>query len=68
MTVSDDNKNKAWKSCHEDFLNTEFAWEWSGLSETDKIRGALSLIGKGTIRESISKMKNGKGAGSSGVM
>ena len=46
----------------------EFAWEWSGLSETDKIRGALSLIGKGTIRESISKMKNGKGAGSSGVM
>ena len=49
-------------------MKTEFAWDWSSLSQAKKVRGAPCLTGKDMIRESIRKMKNGKFAGSSSVV
>ena len=68
MAVSDEDKNKAWKSCHEKFLSTEFAWDWSGLSQADKNSNAPRLTDKDVIRKTISKMMNGRAAGSSDVV
>ena len=48
-------------------MNTEFAWDRNSSSVTDKVSEAPSLIDRDLIRESISKMMNGKAAGSSGV-
>ena len=49
-------------------MKTEFAWDWSSLSQAKKVSGAPCLTGKDMIRESIRKMKNGKFAGSSSVV
>ena len=67
MAVSGEDKNKAWKSYHEKPFNTEFVWDRNSSSVTDKVSEAPSLIDRDLIRESISKMMNGKAAGSSGV-
>ena len=49
-------------------MNTEFAWDRNSLSQADKITSIPCSINKDTVRESISKIKNGKTAELSGVV
>ena len=62
-----EKKKRAWKIYHEQLLNTEFAWDRNSLSQADKIISIPCSINKDTVRESISKIKNGKTAELSGV-
>ena len=56
------------KIYHEQILNTEFAWDRNSLSQADTITSIPCSIDKDTVRESISKIKNGKAAELSGVV
>ena len=49
-------------------MNTEFAWDRNSLSQADTGSVIPDLIYKDIVRESISKMKNGKAVGLSGVV
>ena len=49
-------------------MNTEFAWDRNSLSQADTITSIPCSIDKDTVRESISKIKNGKAAELSGVV
>ena len=49
-------------------LITEFALNRNSLSQADTIKNVRHFIDKDMIRESISKMKNGKAAGPSGLV
>ena len=62
LAVGDEDKKIAWRKYREDLLNTEFAQSNNSLSQADTISVPHSLD-KNMARESISKMKNGKGAG-----
>ena len=53
---------------YEKLLNTEFAWDRNSLSQTDTVIGGLCLKYKDKVRESVSKIKNGKAAGPPGVV
>ena len=66
--IIDEEKKRAWKSCHEKLLNTEFVWDSKSLSQADTITSIPCSIDKDTVRESISKIKNGKAAELSGVV
>ena len=68
LTVSDEDKEIAWKSHQEKLFITEFAWDRNSLSQTDTVSSIPCLIDKGMVRESISKTKNEKNAGPSGVV
>ena len=49
-------------------MNTEFAWDGNSLSQADTITSVPYSIDKDTVRESISKIKNGKTAELPGVV
>ena len=49
-------------------MNTEFAWDRNSLSQADAGSVIPDLIYKDIVRESISKMKNGKAVGLSVVV
>ena len=49
-------------------MNTEFAWDRNSLSQADKITSLPCSIDKDTVRESVSKIKNGKAGELSGVV
>ena len=49
-------------------MNTEFAWDRKSLSQTDTITSIPCSIDKDMVRESISKIENGKAAELSGVV
>ena len=67
MAVSNEGKNSlkklSWKH-----LNTDLAWDRNSLSQADTVINVHHLIEKDMVRESISKMKNGKAAGPLGVV
>ena len=56
------------KSDHEKFLNLEFTWSRYSLSQADTVSSVSHLIDQNIVRESITKMKNGKAAGPSGLL
>ena len=64
----DEEKKKAWKIYQEKLLNTEVAWDRNSLFQADIITSIPCSIDKDMIRESISKIKNGKAAERSGVV
>ena len=64
LAVSDQDQKIAWKSYHEDL----FTWDRNSLTQTDTISGVPRLIGKDMVRESISKIKYGKAAQTSGLV
>ena len=66
--IIDEEKKRAWKSYHEKLLNTQFAWGRNSLSQADTISSILCPIDKDMLRESISKINNGKAAELSGVV
>ena len=49
-------------------MNREVAWDRNSLSQTDTFTWIPLLKNKDMVRESISKMKNGKAAGPTGVV
>ena len=49
-------------------MNTEFTWDRNSLSQADTITSIPYSIDKDMVRESISKKKNRKAAGLSGVV
>ena len=49
-------------------MSTEFAWDQSSLSQADKVSNLPRLTDKDVIRETISKMMNGRAAGSSDIV
>ena len=49
-------------------MNTESAQDRNTLSQTNIVSCLPRLIGKDIVRKPISKIKNGKAAGSSGVV
>ena len=63
-----EEKKRAWKTYHKKLLNTEFTWDRNSLSQADTITSIPCSIDKDTVRESISKIKNGKVAELSGVV
>ena len=62
MAVSDAYKKMAGKSYNEKFSNTQFAWDRNSLSKADTVSGIPCLIEKGMVRESLTKLRNGKAA------
>ena len=56
------------RTYHEKLLNTEFAWDRNSLFQADTITIIPYSIDKDMVRESISKKKNRKAAGLSGVV
>ena len=68
LTVSDEDKEIAWRSHQEKLFITEFARDMNSLSQTDTVSSIPCLIDKGMVGESISKIKNEKNAGPSGVV
>ena len=63
-----EEKKRTWKTYHEKLLNTEFAWDRNSLFQADTITIIPYSIDKDMVRESISKKKNRKAAGLSGVV
>ena len=68
LAVSDVYKKMARKSYDEKLSNTQFAWDRNNLSKADTVSGIPCLIEKAMVHESISKLRNGKAAGPSGVV
>ena len=68
LVVSDKNEKMTCKSYHEKLLITEFAQDRNRLFQTDIVSYVPHLIDKDMVRKPISKIKNGKAAGSSGVV
>ena len=69
--ISDEEKKRAWKSYHEKFLKTEFPCDRNSLSQADTITDTITItcsIDKDMVRDSISKITNGKAVKLSGVM
>ena len=67
LAGSDEDMKISWKSCHEKLYNTEFACDMNTLSQADTVSSVPCLIDKGMVRHSISKARNGKAAGLSGL-
>ena len=64
LTLSIDDKLKAWQSHYQKLLNVEFPWNAENLSEEAPVEGpAIKMVSK-----AISKMKSGKAAGPSGII
>ena len=63
-----EEKKRTWKTYHEKLLNTEFAWDRNSLFQADTITIIPYSIDKDMVRESISKKRNRKAAGLSGVV
>ena len=61
LAVSEEDKKIALKCYHEKLLNTEFALDKNSLSQANPANRVLLITDKEKDRQSISKMKNGKG-------
>ena len=57
--IIDEEKKRAWKTFHEKLLNKEFPWDRNSFSKA----ALLNRQRNGTVRDLISKIKNGKSAG-----
>ena len=68
VAVSDEDKKIAWESYHEKFPSIVFVWYINSLSQAHTVSGATCLIDKDLVRKSVSKMKNGKATGTSGLV
>lgn len=66
LDLSDEDKKIAWKSYYEKLLNKVFAWDTDSLSQVFTDSGVPHLMDKDMVRESLSTMKNGNAAGTSG--
>ena len=68
LTLSIDDKLKAWQSHYQKLLNVEFPWNAENLSEEAPVEGPAIKITSEMVSKAISKMKSGKAAGPSGII
>lgn len=59
LAVEGEDKNIAWETYHQEILNIVFSCNKNSTSEAHS-RRCISLMDKDKVRESISKMKDGK--------
>ena len=57
--VIDEENKRAWKSCHEKLLNTEFARDSKSLFQADTITSIPCSVDKDMVRELINKKWKG---------
>ena len=68
LAVTDGEKLKAWKEHYQRLLNEEFPWKKEDLDIAQPVIGPCPEIDKESVRTALSKMKNGKASGTSGVV
>ena len=68
LAVSNEDKKIALKNYHEKLMNRSFSWNSNSLSQANKVSDRPCLKNKDIVRESVSKLKNRKAAGPSGVV
>ena len=68
LSLSDDEKLKAWVEHYSRLLNVEFEWPSDLLPETPPVEGPPPPVTAALIRKAISKMKCGKAAGPTGII
>ena len=68
LAITDDDKLKAWVEHYARLLNVEFDWPKDMLPEIPPNDGPPPTISSDMIRKALSKMKNGKAAGPSGII
>ena len=65
---SDPEKLMAWKEHYQRLLNEEFDWDESHLIMDSPVEGPAPWISKPVVIKALARMKDGKAAGSSGVV
>ncbi len=68
MSISDEDKQKAWLEHYERLLNVEFDWDADHLSEEPPVEGPPIPITLDMVKEAIAKMSLGKAPGPSGII
>ena len=68
LTLSIDDKLKAWQSHYQKLLNVEFPCNAENLSEEAPVEGPAIKITSEMVSKAMSKMKSGKAAGPSGII
>ena len=68
LSLSDEEKMKAWVEHYARLLNVEFEWESHLLPEVAPVEGPPPPLTKDLIRKALRKMKCGKAAGTSGII
>ena len=68
LSLSDEDKMKAWVEHYARLLNVEFEWPSDLLPEVPPVEGPQPPVTLDLIRKALGKMKCGKAAGPSGVV
>ena len=68
LLVSKKDKKVPWKSHHQKLLNIGFVWDKETLTEAGTASGVLYLKENDIVKDSISKIKNGKTTGLKGLV
>ena len=68
LALTDEDKMKAWVEHYSRLLNVEFEWPSNELPEVAPTAGPPPGVSTAQIRKAISKMRNGKAAGPSGII
>ena len=68
LTLTVDDKLKAWQSHYQKLLNVEFPWNAANTSEEAPVEGPAIKITPEMASKAISNMKSGKAAGPSGII
>ena len=68
LSLSNEEKMKAWVEHYVRLLNVEFEWPSDSLPEVAPVAGPPPGVSKELVRKALSRMKSGKAAGPSGVL
>ena len=68
LSLSDDDKMKAWVEHYSRLLDVEFEWPSDLLPEVPPVEGPPPPVTVTHIRKALNKMKQGKAAGPSGII
>ena len=68
LSLSDEDKMKAWVEHYARLLNVEFEWPSDSLPDAPPVSGPPPCVTDALIRKALSKMKPGKAAGPSGII
>jgi hypothetical protein len=73
IVTEEDKVREVWQEYFRNLLNEEFEWDKSSVQDSTTgspgtARGTCKLITEGEVRKAMSKMKNGKAAGPSGIV
>ena len=68
ITLSDEEKMKAWVEHYARLLNVEFEWPSDALPEVPPVEGPPPPVTLKLVNDALKKMKSGKAAGPSGII